>query len=221
MRNMFLAIFLTHLLSMTSASAAANKLQALRTTAKNMLFKTKDNAFLQAIPRRFVEITAVGIIACGSLLIAGCEQALQEIVNTTDTEHDAANDEYPRQYTTFVEIITDADGSIIGEQHYEAYWKVTSDGQLEVSRKKYGDEDASLEHSTGKMIDNHPNLAQGVVLMSNRNDYEGSDHGILFRVYDNNYSLIEVDVTQAIMLVHSSEIVLLASLWMDDIRAPE
>ena len=116
MRNLFLAVFLAHVLSLASARATPTKLPILRTTAKNLSSSTNNvGAWLQKLPQKALKgstaTAAATLIACSSLMMIGCDQGTR-LLEVTDTEYVDPIDENAGQYVTFY----------IDDILYEGYW---------------------------------------------------------------------------------------------------
>ena len=198
MRNLFLAVFLTHVLSIASASAAPTKLPALHTTAKNMLLPHKDvGAWLQKLPQKALKVStavATTLIACGSLMLSGCDQGMRSLLEVTDTEYVDPIDENAGQYVTFY----------IDDTLYEGYWEITTDGQLLIEIDDGYDKIVLLEYTTGRAIPNHPDIGAEVVVYGLRNGHEVDKYGEVIEVYDNGFYVIAVD---EIVYVHNDVII--------------
>ena len=199
MRNLFLAVFLAHLLSLASASATPNKLPILRTTAKNLSSSTNNvGAWLQKLPQKALKgrgtaIAAATLIACSSLMMIGCDQGTR-LLEVTETEYVDPVDENAGQYVTFY----------IDNTLYEGYWELTPDGQLLIEIDDGYDKLVLLEHMTGQVINNHHDIGDEVRVYGLRNGHEVDKYGEVVEVYDNGFYIIEID---KIVYVHNKQTV--------------
>ena len=191
MRNLFLAVFLTHVLSMTSANAAPPQLATIRTMAKNLLPSgDKVKALLQKIPQKALVIGAAGVILCASLTSTGCERG-RSYLDVTDTEYVDPNDENAGQYVSF-----ELDGYL-----YEGYWEITPEGQLLIEIDDSYDRILLHEYTVGKVIKNHPDIGAYVVVQGWRNGHEVDKYGEVYEVYDNGFYVILID---EVVYVHNN-----------------
>ena len=198
MRNLFLAVFLAHVLSLASASATPTKLPILRTTAKNILSSTNNvGAWLQKLPQKALKgstaTAAATLIACSSLMMIGCDQGTR-LLEVTETEYVDPVDENAGQYVTFY----------IDNTLYEGYWELTPDGQLLIEIDDGYDKLVLLEHMTGQVINNHHDIGAEVRVYGLRNGHEVDKYGEVVEVYDNGFYIIEID---EIVYVHNNQTV--------------
>ncbi len=198
MRNLFLAVFLAHVLSLASASATPTKLPILRTTAKNLSSSTNNvGAWLQKLPQKALKgstaTAAATLIACSSLMMIGCDQGTR-LLEVTDTEYVDPIDENAGQYVTFY----------IDDILYEGYWELTPDGQLLIEIDDGYDKLVLLEHMTGQVINNHHDIGAEVRVYGLRNGHEVDKYGEVVEVYDNGFYIIEID---KIVYVHNNQTV--------------
>ena len=187
MRNLFLAAFLTHMLLLTSPNAGigfANKLQGLRNAGVGFANKLQGlREAIRGLKSNKAVITTVGIIAAGAILCSssGCEQGRFDL-DVIETEYVDPNDEAAGQEVTFY----------IDNQLYEGYWEVTLDGQLLIEIDDGYGKIVLLEHMTGRLIPNHPDIGVEVVIQGQRNGKDVDKYGTVLEVYDNGFYVIDI-----------------------------
>ena len=182
MRSLFLAVFLTHMLSMSSAAAASPILPKVRATIKSVLPSVNNvSTWLQKLPQKVFTIGAAGVILCSSLTMTGCDQqkAILDIINT---EYVDPSDEAAGQHVTFY----------IDNQLYEGYWEITLDGQLLIEIDDGYGKIVLLEHMTGTVIPDHTDLGAEVLVQSQLNRHDVDKYGEVVEVYDNGFYVIEI-----------------------------
>ena len=192
MRSLFLAVFLTHMLSVSSADAAPPILPKVRATIKSVLPSGNNvSTWLQKLPQKVLAIGAAGVVLCSSLTMTSCDQqkAILDIINTeyADPKDDAAG-----QYVTFY----------IDNQLYEGYWEITIDGQLLIEIDDGYGKIVLLEHMTGTVIPDHPDLGAGVLVHGQLNRHDVDKYGEVLEVYDNGFYVIEI---YEIVYVHGGQ----------------
>ena len=215
MRSLFFAVLLTHMLSMTTASATplsrfanssplasfASNSSPLASFASNSSplasfakLRATVEKWLRKLPSQALQsATAAGtaiIIACSGLTMTGCDQG-RSVLDVTNTEYIDPSDENAGQYVTFY----------IENQLYEGYWEVTPDGQLLIEVDDGYDKIVLLEYMTGRVINNHPDLGAEVVVQGLRNGRAVDKYGTVGKVFDNGLYLIDID---EIVYVHNN-----------------
>ncbi len=187
MRNVLLVVLLVHMLVMAAASAApVPKLQAWRETLRSFklppLQEKVSTALRKKIPPQAAAIAAAGLVLCSSLAMTGCAER-RSILDITDTEYVDPGDNAAGQYVTFY----------IDNQRYEGYWELTYDSQLLIEIDDGYGKTVLLEHMTGRVIPDHPDLDAEVLVYGERNGHDVDKYGEVKEVYDNGFYIIEID----------------------------
>ncbi len=190
MRSLFLAVFMSGALSVTSASATPARLvqgsvSELRTAAKGWLQNLSSRA-LQTV----TAAGAAGLIVCSGLTMAGCDRG-RSVLDVTSAEYVDPGDENAGQYVNFY----------IDNQLYEGYWELTPDGQLLIEIDDGYDRLVLLEYMTGRLIRNHPDVGAEVVVQGLRNGRDVDKYGEVVEVYDNGFYIVVID---EVVYVHNN-----------------